>query len=471
MFCSGLVKHLFVLVLSFSGFRAEDVKSSATPAGAAMEILKLHRSSVMLPQDAHRAGKRKNFYSATLRVGNPPQEFKVSFDLGGGTMVLPSKTCTDHACLQRHRYNKWDSSTAEDIQANGQLVEPKVPKTLLSRRQQGTLGLDSIDIGSGKVVGNFVREQICVLGDSGESLKSEPRCFPLALLAANTMSDLPFLTEPYDGTVGLGLSGMSMSNEFNFLTSYQQGYYMNSLAVNSFGLHLGSDSDGGEIVFGGYDTKRLTGPLRWTSVKAPEEGRWQVSVSAVRVGNATLEACRKRPCRAVLDYSSSLLSAPTGLVGNLESSLADFAIPEGFSNGCQYVAIPEISLELDNNLTLTLPAEDYVSEFGSQDSLISKPSCEPRLGHHHDDDLLGEDVFIIGESTLRRYYTVFDVDALKIGFSLASSSRAAKVGAVSPALLDKTEDRQGEGKKENNGNSAPVIFLVQVTVKKSKVLY
>lgn len=464
MVCSGLVKHLFVLVLSFSGCRAEDAKPSFAPAGAAMEILKLHRSSVMLPQDAHRAGKRKNFYSATLSVGNPPQEFKVSFDLGGGTMILPSNTCTDPACLERHRYNKWDSSTAEDIQANGQLVEPKVPKTLLSRRDHGTLGLDSIDIGSGKVVGNFVREQICVLGDSEVSPDGKPRCFPLALLAANTMSDFPFLTEPYDGSVGLGLRGMSLSNEFNFLASYQQGYYMNSLAVNSFGLHLGSDSDGGEIVFGGYDMKRLTHPLKWTSVTAPEEGRWQVSVTAIRVGNTTLEACRKRPCRAALDYSSSLLSAPTNLVSNLENALAGLAAPEGFSDGCQYVSIPEITLELANNFSLTLPAEDYVSEFGSRKSLISKTSCEPRLGHHHNDELLGEDVFILGESTLRRYYTVFDVDALKIGFSLAASSEAAK---ALPAL----QNEEGAIDDKKNGKGAPVIFLVQVTVKKSKIMY
>jgi hypothetical protein len=427
---------------------------------------------VILPPNAHRSGKQKNFYSAKLLVGSPPQEFQVAFDLQGGTTFFPSESCADPACLERtrydkclerHRYDKWDSRTAEDIQADGSLVEPGKPKTLLSRRNRGRIGVDSIDIGSGNVDGTFIRDQICVLGDATDS---ERWCFPMSMLAATNMSDMPFLIEPYDGTVGLSLEGMSVSKGFNFLASYRQGPFLPGFS--GFALRLGMDSDGGEISFGGYDVNALAHPLQWTSVVAPEEGRWQVLVSAIRVGNATLEACRERPCRAVLDYSSSLLSAPTSLVNNLEASLAGFAGPEGFGDGCQYVSIPEISLDLANNLTITLPAEDYVSEFGSKEALISKPSCEPRLGHHDDDELLGEHVFILGEATLRRYFTVFDVDSLRVGFSLASSE-FAKEGEVARAIAGgNAEPRKDETTKATASGNGPIILLVQVKVQKSK---
>lgn len=219
-------------------------------------------------------------------------------------MILPAQSCTDHACLERRRYDKWISDTAEDIQANGNLVQPTVKKTMLRRRDRGTMGLHSIDMGSGKVVGNFVRDQVCVHGDGDESL--DDRCFPLAMLVANQMSDMPFVLEPYDGAIGLGLKGMSVSPEFNFLASFYRGYggpYTSATASvfsNSFGLHIGNDQDGGEITLGGYDANRLTQPLQWAPVADPEEGRWQVAISAIRVGNNTLEACRNKASEQLL---------------------------------------------------------------------------------------------------------------------------------------------------------------------------
>jgi cathepsin D len=421
-----------------------------------LKTVKLQRTSVILPKMAARAGKRKNFYSATINVGKPAQQFHVSFDLGGGTMVLPSQDCTDSACLERHRYNKWNSETAEDIQANGKLVEANKPKTMLRRRDRGTLGLLSIDVGSGKVRGNFVRDEVCVNGDADK----EPRCFPLSLLAANSMSDLPFLSEPYDGTVGLGLKGMSLSTDFNFLASFQKGYGT-ALPMNSFGLHIGGDEDGGEITFGGYDVARLTHPLKWASVVDPQEGRWQIALSAIRIGNHTIDACNDRACRAAMDYSSSLLSAPSGLAASLEATLAKLAPRSGFGDGCQHVAIPDIHLDLVDGATLTVPSEDFVDAFGVSKGFLTSPksSCEPLLSHH-DEEMPGRDVFILGEATLRRYYTFFDADSLKVGFSLAASSSNGAKALSDPRKKD-------ELARKDNGN---IIVLVQVQFKRSRTL-
>merc|ERR1719168_523416 len=289
-----------------------------------------------------------------------------------------------------------------------------------------------------------------------------PRCFPLSLLVANTMSDMPFLTEPYDGTVGLGLKGMSLSAQFNFLASFQRGYGR-ALPMNSFGLHIGGDESGGEITFGGYDAKRLTHPLRWASVADPQEGRWQVAVAAIRVGNHTLDACKGKACRAALDYSSSLLSAPPSLAAGIEKALANMAPPNGFGHGCQHVSIPDIHLQLADDVTLSLPAEDFVDAFGVSKGFLRTPkaSCEPLLTHH-DEELPGHDVFILGEATLRRYYTFFDADSLKVGFSLAAPSRDSGKALASPS---RSEQKNGKPKKDGN-----IIVLVQVQLKRSKTV-
>lgn len=463
----------FTTVLAFVSSTATSPAEHASPdqtpqQSPTLKILKLQRSSVMLPKSAERAGKRKNFYAAKLSVGKPAQEFHVSFDLGGGTMVLRSNTCTDPACLGRHRYDKWASETAEDIQADGRLVQPNVPKTLISRRDRGTLGLESIDLGSGKVVGNFVRDEVCVSGEGDVEEDGKPRCFPLAMLVANSMSDLPFITEPYDGTVGLGLQGMSVNAGFNFLAAFKQGY-ASMLPSNSFGLHIGTDEDGGEITLGGYDTKRLTHPLKWTNVAAAEEGRWQVDITAIRVGNATIEACREHVCRAALDYSSSLLAVPPRLAGNMEAALAGLATPQGFGDGCQHVSLPDVTLELAGDVTIALPAEDYVDDLGSKTASIGKPLCEPRLVQHHADETIGE-VFIIGEATLRRYYTFFDADSLKVGFSPAAAA-GLKGAETSPALPGAEEESGKKWKSKTLGEgSVYSIFLVQVKLKRSRTL-
>lgn len=394
----------------------------------------------------------------------------MTFDLGGGTMILPSQSCTDEACLERRRFDRWQSSTAEDIQANGQLVEAKSPKTLLRRRDRGTLGMHSLDVGSGKVTGTFVRDQVCIKGATEDaSIDKQPRCFPLAMLVASNMADMPFDIEPYDGAIGLGLKGMSLSQDFNFLAGFHTGASLgqNVFFPNSFGLHIGSDTDGGEIMFGGYDIKRLTHPLKWTPVADPQEGRWQIEIAAIRVGNNTLEACRDRACKAAIDYSSSLLAAPSKLASGIESVLAKLAQPSGFGDGCQHLAIPDLHLVLKDDVTLTLPAEDWVSDFASTNDMSkSKPSCQPLLAHHHDaDEELGQDLFVLGEATLRRYYTFFDADSLAVGFSLAAGSLDRNDKAL-PALP--SGQRPSKKAKEALDSDNPVILLVQVKVLRSK---
>jgi hypothetical protein len=288
------------------------------------------------------------------------------------------------------------------------------------------------------------------------------------MLQASTMSDMPFVLEPYDGTVGLGLKGMSVSDEFNFLASFHRGYGNEHAGFfpNSFGLHIGGDEDGGEITFGGYDVKRLTHPLKWAPVAEPQEGRWQIAITAMRLGNNTLKACNDRRCRAAIDYSATLFGVPTKLASGLETILADLAPPGGFGDGCQHLAIPDLHLELENDITLTLPAEDFISDFGSKGtSLLSKRSCKPLITHHDADEAVGDDMFVLGESTLRRYYTFFNADTLSVGFSLAAGS-FTKDGKTLPAL----PGGKGKTDKEALDGDNPVVLLVQLKLVRSKTV-
>jgi len=434
---------------------------SSGQAAPTPTTVQLKRTTLALAK----TGKNKNFYSATVSLGQPAQEFHISFDLGGGTMVLPSASCRSRPCIERRRFDKWASESAEDIQADGRLVREGVPKVKehLRGRQMGTMDFLSTDLGTGKVTGNFVRDQFCIDGD----VKGKPTCFPMALLLAYEMSDVPFGVEPYDGTIGLSLEGLSVSPAFNFLGSFMRG---NQFSLpNRFGLHLGGE-DGGEITFGGYDVKRLTHPFEWVTVAEPEEGRWQVAIAAIRVGNKTLQACRGGECRAALDYGASLLNVPSQLASGMEQALQSLAVPSGYGDGCQITVMPDIQLVLKNDVVLNLPAEDYVSKVSGGDTgMLGGPSqsCKPLLAQHEfNDESVGKNLFVLGESVLRRYYTSFDGDSLQIGFSLAMGS---KKGAL-PPLLAAGKDKQWltSSDDEEDGTDNPVILLVQVVVRRSQ---
>lgn len=429
--------------------------------GAAYTTVQLQRDTIAVAK----TGKSKNFFSAKITVGQPAQEFRVNFDLGGGTMMLPSAICTDTACKERRRYDKWASDSAVDIQANGKLVDPSSPKTKdkVQGRDKGTLEFLEADLGTGRVEGNFIRDRLCLTDDGKDT-----SCFPLALLAAYKMSDMPFRAEPYDGTIGLSLVGMSISPEFNFLESFMLTH--RGVLSNNFALRLEGDN-GGEITFGGYDTKSLGRPLEWVTVAAPEEGRWQVSISAIRVGNNTLSACRDGECRAAIDYGASLLSVPPGLAGGMEQALERIAVPSGYGDGCQITVMPDLQLVLQNDVTLTLPAEDYISQVTSsgQKGIMTGPasSCKPHLTHHNfdSDSVAKGPYFVLGESVLRRYLTVFDGDSLKVGFSKNAKSLPLLTDKSKDWLKTLDEEEDGKG-NSNNG----VILLVQVKIKRSKTM-
>lgn len=429
--------------------------------------LKLQRSSIQLEE----GGRTKNFYFAKVAVGEPAQKFRVAFDLGGGTTVLPSSTCRSLACGKRRLYDKDSSDTAEDIQADGRLVDPERKRVPLRTkgRQGGSLSTWSTDLGSGTVKGAFVRDRVCVGEDEN------PNCFPLGLIVARTLTDLPFYLEPYDGTVGLGLEGLSMGPQFNFLNALIGNEQLK--LANSFALHLGGEY-GGEISFGGYDVNQLSSPLEWVTVAEPENGRWQVAITAVRVGNNTLQACREGACRAALDYGSSLLNVPSQLASSMEKALEDLSTPGGYGDGCQATAMPDLQLELNGGVTITLPAEDYATQVkpSTEKGIMTGParSCKPSLAQHEFSDSSVDGLFVLGEAVMRRYYTIFDGDALKIGFSLATGPKkalppmleAGKGKEWMDAELDAADDEEDGKRVQDN----PVILLVQVKLRRSKTV-
>jgi len=253
-------------------------------------------------------------------------------------------------------------------------------------------------------------------------------CVDLRVIAATDMTAEPFASFEFDGVLGLGLPGLSQTPEFNFINIVaEQIGYGGGLNPNVFAVFLGeSDEEVSEITFGGWREDHMLDGPNWAPVSNPEFGYWQIRILAVRMGNQVLDFCREG-CRAVVDTGTSLLAVPSKVFPEIQNGLRHPATrgncPEGMG--------PELHFDLDGNVTVTLQPEEYARAerpVGSRPPADdeeakqqrAKMTCEPMLMSLDLEEPLGPKLWILGEPVLRKYYTVYNMQAQSVGFGLAN---------------------------------------------------
>jgi len=346
---------------------------------------------IPLTRSQARGGERGqvSLYTSDVIVGQPPQVLRVTFDTSSGHLLLPHRACMNASCLAHQRYSPWESSTAMDINSNGGLVEGVHGRLARGRhvRDVATLSFTQSDLGEGEVKGVFVRDGVCVAGMGGKA------CVDMAVLAAVSMDDTPFLGMPSDGIIGLGLQSLSSGPMSSFLGRLFEG----SVGVlKQFGIALSGKK--GELHLGGHDSARLAAPLRWFPVHHPSQGFWQVAIRAVRVGNTTVDDCHQG-CHGVIDTGVSRLGVQASKLQALKKALSMASRGTGRCNG------PALSFDL-GGMTLTLGEQDYAGT-----------DCSPLIGSLDlpEPEFVG--VYALGGALLQRYYTAFDWEQHRLGFA------------------------------------------------------
>jgi len=260
-----------------------------------------------------------------------------------------------------------------------------------------------------------------------------------------------------------------------------------------------------QIAMGGVDESKLLEPLHWAPVSMPELGYWQIPIKAVRVDGKLLDVCTDGTCRGVVDTGTSHLGVPAPFDkemselmireagdtldcrliegSEVEIELEDYKLTlhphnymrrlplrEGVSvSSAQGVYVPSN----ETNKTLAAPsAADPAGQQPANASLLQtnhssvkvnasvdatgtpaaaaaptegeenvRRFCTPRLMPVRLPEPLGPKLFILGEPVLHRYYTVYDWENHRVGFSLANNRR----NTMDPSELT---DRRGELPKE-----------------------
>jgi len=433
---ASVVTIAAVLVVLASGL--ERKKAPPTPNSSVADtigwprLIPLQKESVPVRRKGETVAF-KTSYSGTISVGHPAQDFRVVFDTGSAHIVLPSSSCVNETCLMHRRYNLSKSNTAKVINVDGSAVQPD------ELCDQVTIGY-----GTGKVTGEFAKEQVCPGGDASA-------CVEVNIVMAVEMTDQPFKSFKFDGIFGLALDALAISTEFSFFNRLM-GSVSNTKARLQFGVFLDENTKngGGEIALGGFNEKRLLTPLQWAPVAKMANGHWQVEIKEIRIGNVTLDICRDGSCRGVVDTGTSHLGVPGKHMKHITSSLQTDVEAE---ESCRDVSAPDVHLVLEG-LTLSLSPRNYMRPLPLPREL-STPSlgasqmkgiastmprtCSPKVMSVNMPAPVGPNFFILGEPILQRYYTVYDWAEQKIGFGLAANPHNAGVLA-SPEGVDVHEE-------------------------------
>ncbi|XP_020108048.1 aspartic proteinase-like [Ananas comosus] len=226
-------------------------------------------------------------YFGEIGIGTPPQNFTVIFDTGSSNLWVPSSKCYfSIACLFHHKFK---ASKSSSYTKNGESCK--------------------ITYGSGTISGFFSQDHVLV----GDLLIKDQ-----VFIETTRESSLTFLVAKFDGILGLGFPEISVGSVPPLWYSMAEQKLIDK-KVFSFWLNRNeNDENGGEIVFGGVDSKHFKGDH--TYVPITRKGYWQFEMGDFLIDGHSTGFCAGG-CAAIVDSGTSLLAGPTTIVTQINHAI------------------------------------------------------------------------------------------------------------------------------------------------------
>lgn len=391
-FCYALISSLaFLSIHPCLTLTAQD--------GAVTIPLQEYMSVFDSPGGRHRKKVHVSEYYGKIAVGSPPQFFDVVFDTGSGNVVLPTVKCDEDVCVRHHRFQSKASKTAVQL-----AYEDETPLEPGQTDRDTT----SITYGTGKLTGEYVRDDMCMGTKQGA-------CVNVDFLGVTTESRFPFIQLPFDGIFGLGLEGLSAGANFNFVNRLSSSKTIKNPMFAFFLRNLKAEEDS-EVTFGGYRMEKIVdGKIHWLSVakdEAKDKGYWLVTMRDIIVDGKPLKICddfTDHPkCQVAMDTGSSLTMGPPSQMQVLMDAI-------GLKDDCTNAAtLPTLRFQMDGAggevFEMVLEASDYAEHEDDSCATGFQPmELPPYLGP----------MWVFGQNFLRKYYSVYDPKSWQVGLGLA----------------------------------------------------
>jgi len=352
-------------------------------------------------------------YFGEIKIGTPGRRFVVVFDTGSSNLWVPAAECDKGGCAPHEKFDAKYSSTFSPI--NSLTGDPAVAFI-----QYGTgacvlrMGRDIVEIGGIKVPNQTI----------GLALEE---------------STHPFADLPFDGLVGLGFPDVSGEEGLpsSALPIVDQMVKEKVLDRNVFSVYMSEDiNKPGEISFGAADPQyTFSGHTpKWFPVISLDY--WEIGLHGVKLNGKSFGACEKRGCRAAVDTGSSLITGPSSVINPLIQAL-------NVADNCSNLGtLPNLTFVLKDIygrlVNFTLEPRDYVVE--EVDARGNPNNCAAGFMAMDVPAPRGP-LFVLGNSFIRKYYSIFDRDHMMVGFMRAnhgagdSKAFSSASSSVTPTTL------------------------------------
>jgi hypothetical protein len=329
-------------------------------------------------------------YFATIQIGTPPTDFRVTIDSGSSDFWVEGANCKANnggACASDH------ASISEATSST--FVNTHVPW--------------NITYGSGAASGEIVQDNVVIDG-----LSLPNHTFGTATLET---SDFSAFAIPYDGLMGLGLSSGSdqgVPNPVDALAA--KGLIKDS--VTSYKISRVADGKhDGEITFGGMDPTKFQASTLVTLPVVGTESFWETNLDAVGILGG--ESLRSGNRTGIHDTGTTGIVAPIKDADALHK-----LIPGAKPDGQGGYTVP---CNTNASVTLTFGGQVFpidprdLSEFGPVDPNNPDGDCVSAISGDTDGDDSAQQ-WLLGDTFLKNVY-------------LSTRSTGSNSGTVSLAKL------------------------------------
>jgi len=324
-----------------------------------------------------------NQYFGEIGLGSPPQPLRVVFDTGSSDLWIPGGGCSQ--CGEHMRFNRTRSSTYSLVDSEDAF---------------------EVDYGSGRVLGHEAVDTLTIGGLRCDGIHFGEVSYEDEVIAKFKM----------DGVAGLGFRGLSSVTKPTILELI---FGQNPTVPQIFSLYLSSDpkdtANPSNIWFGGYDLQIAGNNASWyyTPLMKRSYGDfkfWAIKMPNFKVigksGDVLAHMC-SYGCFAIVDTGTSGIGIPSQYFTVVLNIITENLDCEGIvCSNAKVEDFPDFKFNLAPDVTLPLRADDYVicSRWGE---------CVIKIQSMNNE----EAYWILGDVFIEAYYTLFDIENLRVGFA------------------------------------------------------
>ncbi|WFD25090.1 hypothetical protein MNAN1_000053 [Malassezia nana] len=319
-------------------------------------------------------------YFVSVKIGSSSTKYKMLVDSGSSDTWVTGTNCK---CGGSNR-NKFGKSTSDSLKTSNDNYK--------------------ISYGTGDVQVQMGTDSFEVAG-----LKLNKFTFGMASSESN---DFGASKIPFDGLLGLGGSGLSVTNEDTIVEALMKA---NQVQAPIVGYRLGRAADGagknkGQITFGGIDESQISGSLTQMDNQS-KKGYWEVKLDSVSVGGKQVSGSST----AILDTGTSLIIAPQDAADAIHDAI-DGAKPDG-NGGYTLPCTTKAHLSFTfGGTSFKMDSRDLL--FAPKDSNNLQGTCVSAVSTGSTMDGAG---WLLGASFLKNVYLATNADANQVGLGRLSS--------------------------------------------------